>query len=184
MTTQSYIKGKQILAVDDEEDILEIIEEILSEAQVDTARDYASAVEKIQGKPYDLAILDIMGVDGLKLLEDTVKRGIPTVMLTAHAVNAESFMESIRKGAMAYLPKEKLADLDELLNRLLGAHEEGIPTWKLLFDMLGGYFDQRFGPNWKKQDPEFWNEFDRTIAVGKGIRERLLHDDRIRNKGI
>ena len=37
----SYIKGKRILAVDDEEDILETIEDILDEARVDRAADYA-----------------------------------------------------------------------------------------------------------------------------------------------
>ena len=39
---ESFLKGLQILAVDDEEDILETIEELLEEAHVDTARDYQS----------------------------------------------------------------------------------------------------------------------------------------------
>ena len=181
---ESYLKGKSILAVDDEEDILETIEDILEDAHVDLARDYETASQKIRVNQYDLTILDIMGVNGMKLLEEAVARGIPTVMLTAHAVNPETLMTSIRKGAIAYLPKEKLAELDELLNRLLGAHERGEPPWKVLFEMLGDYFNERFGPDWKQKDRAFWSEFSRTYQVGKGIQERLIHDERILGKGI
>lgn len=179
-----FLKGKRILAVDDEEDILETIADILEEASVDTARDYKSASRKIKENRYDLAVLDIMGVNGLKLLEEAVERGIPAVMLTAHAINPETLMSSIDKGAIAYLPKEKLSELDELLDKILSAHEKGEPPWKLLFELMGEYFDQRFGPDWKKKDKEFWSEFSRNYHVGKGIRERLMHDERIRGKGI
>jgi DNA-binding response OmpR family regulator len=180
----SYIKGKKILAVDDEQDILETIEEILEGAHVDRALDYETASRKIRETRYDLAILDIMGVNGLKLLEEAVERGIPTVMLTAHAINPETLMESIRKGAISYLPKETLAELDELLNSLLATFERGEPPWKLLFDRLGDYFDKRFGPDWKDKDRAFWSEFSRTYQIGKGIQERLRHDPRISGKGI
>jgi DNA-binding response OmpR family regulator len=182
--TESYLKGKRILAVDDEEDILETIEDILEDASVDRASDYETASRKIQQKHYDLAILDIMGVNGLQLLEETVDKGIPTVMLTAHAINTETLMESIRKGAISYLPKETLAELDDLLNTLLSAHDRGEPAWKLLFDKLGEYFDNRFGPGWKEKDKQFWSEFSRTHQVGKGIQERLRHDRRMLDKGI
>jgi DNA-binding response OmpR family regulator len=182
--TKSYLKGKRILAVDDEEDILETIEDVLEEANVDCARDYKSASLKIKEDRYDLAILDIMGVNGLKLLEETVAAGIPTVMLTAHAVNPETLMESIRKGALSYLPKEMLAELDELLNTLLVAHEKGEPAWKLLFEKLGSYFDERFGPGWQEKDQEFWDAFSRSYQVGKGIQQRLMSDPRVRDKGF
>jgi len=181
---QSYLKGKHILAVDDEKDILETIVEILDESEVDTARDYATAYAKIKERRYDLAILDIMGVDGLQLLEEAVEREIPTVMLTAHAISPETLMESIQKGAISYLPKESLADLDELLNDLLQAHQRGEPPWKLLFEKLGDYFDKRFGPEWKEKDREFWSKFSRSYQIGKGIQERLKHDRKILDKGI
>ena len=105
-------------------------------------------------------------------------------MLTAHAVNPETLMESIQKGAISYLPKEKLSELDVLLNEILGAHQRGEPPWKLLFEKLGDYFDKRFGPDWKEQDREFWSKFSRNYSIGKGIQERLKHDKRIRDKGI
>ena len=182
--TESFLKGKHILAVDDEEDILETIEDMLDEALVDRARDYESASQKIKEKQYDLAILDIMGVDGLQLLTEAVERGIPTVMLTAHAISPDTLMESIQKGAISYLPKESLADLDDMLNDLLEAFHRGEPPWKLLFDKLGDYFDERFGSDWKEKDRAFWSEFSRAHQIGKGIQERLKHDRRILDKGI
>ena len=181
---QSFLKGKHILAVDDEEDILETIREILDESEVDTARDYSSASAKIKERRYDLAILDIMGVDGLQLLEEAVEREIPTVMLTAHAISPDTLMESIQKGAISYLPKESLADLDDLLNELLAAFHHGEPPWRLLFDKLGDFFDERFGSDWKEKNRDFWTEFSRTYQIGKGIQERLKHDRRILDKGI
>ena len=186
MMTQplSHLKGKRILAVDDEQDILESIEDILDEARVDGARDYESASFKIKENRYDLAILDIMGVNGLKLLEETVAQNIPTVMLTAHAMNPEALMASIQKGAIAYIPKETLSQLDTLLSRLLGAHEKGELPWKLLFELLGTYFDERFGPGWKEKDKAFWSRFSRTYQIGKGIQQRVVHTEKVRDKGI
>jgi CheY-like chemotaxis protein len=180
----SHLDGRRILAVDDEVDILETIADILDTSKVDTARDYESASEKIRTGSYDLAILDIMGVNGLVLLEEAVTKGIPTVMLTAHAVNPEALMSSIRKGAISYLPKETLAELDDLLEGLLAAQAAGKPPWKLLFDRLGTYFDERFGPDWKARDEPFWSDFSRNWEVGRGIQERLKHDKRLLDKGI
>ena len=184
MTESQYLKGKRILVVDDEEDVLITIGEILEGAQVDTAKDYKDASRKINENHYDLAVLDIMGVNGLKLLEEAVEREIPAVMLTAHAISPETLMTSIDKGAIAYLPKEKLSELDELLGQILSAHEKGEPSWKLLFELLGETFDEYFGADWKKKDQEFWSELSRGYHVGKGIRERLLHDEKVLGKGI
>ena len=88
--SKSYIKGLNVLAVDDEKDILDTIEDVLDEAKVDRAEDYDSASQKLKDTKYDLAILDIMGVNGLDLLVEAVNKGIPTVMLTAHAMNPKS----------------------------------------------------------------------------------------------
>lgn len=145
LATQSYFEGKKILAVDDEKDILEIICEELHMANVDTALSYQTASEKIKNNEYDLAILDIMGVDGLKLLENAVEKKIPSVMLTAHAMDYETLMHSIQKGSISFLPKEKLGDFVRLLDILLTAHDSGKSTWEILFGELGNYFDKKFG---------------------------------------
>lgn len=175
----SHLKGKHILAVDDEQDVLDTIEDALEGSRVDKAQDYQTALDKLSSGDYDLAILDIMGVDGLSLLNEAVARNIPSVMLTAHALSAETLLESIRRGAISYLPKEKLAELEEILNDLVAAMEAGEPTWKMLFDRLGEFFDEKFGPDWKEKDRKFWSEFSRTYHVSKGIQSRLKHDDRV-----
>jgi CheY-like chemotaxis protein len=178
------LKNKHILAVDDEEDILESIIDILEESDIDTALDYESASKKINAGKYDLVILDIMGVNGLQLLEESVNRGFPTVVLTAHALNPETLMKPIQKGAISYLPKSKLSELDELMTVVLGAYMRGEPPWKLLFEKLDDYFDSFFDPNWKDKDREFWTEFSRTYSIGKGIQKRLKLDKRFLDKEI
>ena len=180
----SILKGKRILAVDDEPDILETIKDIIYMANLDEARDYQTASTLIQNNRYDLVILDIMGVNGLVLLEESVKQGFPTIMLTAHAINPETLMESIHKGAISYLPKETLSDLDDHLSDLLNTFEKGEPPWKMLFEKLDSYFNDRFGPNWKEEHQTFWSEFDTTYEIGKGVQQRLMNNKEYRIKGI
>jgi CheY-like chemotaxis protein len=157
---ESPLAGVRVLAVDDEPDILETIEDVLEGAAVTRAQSYAEAMTKLgDDAEYDLAILDIMGVDGLNLLTETVNRGIPTVMLTAHAMNKETLKTSITKGALAYLPKEELARLDKFVVDFLAAHKKGESTWALLFDRLGAFFERSFGPQWRSDDPDFWKYY-------------------------
>jgi DNA-binding response OmpR family regulator len=163
--TNSLLKGKHILAVDDEPDVIETIEEILDEAKVDFAHDYETAYEKILKTQYDLAILDIMGVNGIKLLEECVKKDIPAIMLTANSMNPQSLVESIKKGAISYLSKEHLSVLDSLVNELLIKHKQGRSTWKFSFEKLGSSFNSRFGNNWKDDDKEFWDKFDKNYYI-------------------
>lgn len=153
---ESNLKGLRILAVDDEPDILETIQDILDESEVDTAQTYDGALEKLSEGEYDLAILDIMGVNGMQLLVETVNRRIPTIMLTAHAMNPESLKTSIDKGALSYLPKEELPNLKSFVEQALEAFREGHSTSSILFERLGKFFDKAFGAQWAKDDPDYW----------------------------
>jgi CheY-like chemotaxis protein len=180
----AVLKGKYVLAVDDEKDILDTIEDILDGVKLEKAGDYASASEKIKANRYDFVILDIMGVDGLTLLDEAVERNIPAIMLTAHAINPEALMESIRKGAISYLPKETLSELDELLAELISTHENGEPPWKHLFEKLGDYYDERFGKGWKDKNKDFWTEFEKSYTISRGIQKRLLKNPNVIDKGI
>ena len=161
------IKGLRVLAVDDEPDILETIVDVLDGATVDCAKSYQEAVERLSpgeskspaNLKYDIAILDIMGVDGMGLLSQTVNQRIPTVMLTAHAMNPQTLKASILNGALSYLPKEELANLAEHINDVLDAVEKGQSTWQRLFNRMGKFFEKSFGPAWASDDPEFWKYY-------------------------
>ena len=90
MTSDSPLKDKVVLVVDDEPDVLETIEEELDMCLVHKATDYDTALQYLLSYTYDIVILDIMGVNGFELLKTAVSRGFPTVMLTAHALSPES----------------------------------------------------------------------------------------------
>jgi nucleotide-binding universal stress UspA family protein/CheY-like chemotaxis protein len=141
--SRDLLRGRTILAVDDEEDVLEVIEEVLDMCIVEKARDHQEAIKCLENSRYDLAILDIMGVDGFDLLKRTTAKGIPTVMLTAHAVTEESLDRSAKLGAVSFLPKEKINELESFMIDVI--RNSGKPVWKKLFERLSPYFRMRFG---------------------------------------
>ena len=83
MDLDSPLKGKTLLIVDDEPDVLETLADLLDMAIIHQARDYGTAVNYLNKNSYDAVVLDIMGVNGFELLKTSVQRGYPTVMLTA-----------------------------------------------------------------------------------------------------
>jgi DNA-binding response OmpR family regulator len=108
--TEPILNGKTILAVDDEPDVLETLEEEILEAapscKFEKATTYEGAAKKLESGTYDVVILDIMGVRGFDLLDMAVKKNFRVVMLTAHAVTPETLKRSFEMKARAYLPKE------------------------------------------------------------------------------
>jgi nucleotide-binding universal stress UspA family protein/CheY-like chemotaxis protein len=145
---KDILSDRRILVVDDEPDILESIEEIMTMCTIDTATGCDEAMEMIENKRYDAAILDIMGVDGFTILKKAVRYGIPSVMLTAHAMSKESLNKAARLGAAAFLPKEEMSNLDTYLADVL--KNSGKPIWNNLFNKLSSYFDSKFG--WTPED--------------------------------
>jgi CheY-like chemotaxis protein len=170
--TESALNGKRILAVDDELDVLDSLEELIlghaPQCTIDRATTNTEAVTKMEGNQYDLAVLDIMGVDGFDLLRKIAALGIPVVMLTAHALNPEAMKKSIELGARAYLPKEKIVDIVPYLEEALT--QEYPRSWGRMFDDLRGYFDTRFGERWMETDERFWSQFENKIASWRNIK--------------
>jgi len=160
MTSESPLKDKVVLVVDDEPDVLETVAEQLDMCLVHKAGDYDTALQYLLSYTYDIVILDIMGVRGFELLKNAVSRGFPTVMLTAHALSPESLKKSIKLGAVSFLPKEKMTELTSFLEDVV--FERGKPVWQKLFDRLGNYFNRRFGPDWKEKD-RFFKEFEEEL---------------------
>jgi len=163
MSKESPLKGKSVLVVDDEPDVLETVAEELDMCLVDKAADYNTALQYLASYTYDIVILDIMGVNGFDLLENSVDRGFPTVMLTAHALTPEALKKSIKLGAVSFLPKDKMSELRFFLEDVVLG--EGKPVWQKFFEKLGAYFNKRFGPDWVEKD-KFFKEFKEEMTKG------------------
>ncbi|WP_319408597.1 response regulator [uncultured Desulfosarcina sp.] len=149
MDKTGLLKDKKILAVDDEPDILESIEEALDGCDVDTAGDFDSAAELLHSKVYDVAVLDIMGVRGYDLLKMAKEKKVRAVMLTNHALSPDDFAKSMRGGADAYLPKNRLSEIDVFLEDVLRDDCQQPGALGMWFDRLKGYYEKRFGPGWR-----------------------------------
>jgi DNA-binding NtrC family response regulator len=161
MTAESPLKGKTILVVDDEPDILEVVSEMLDVCEVHQAKDYNTGLQLILKNEYDAVVLDIMGVNGFALLENAVSRGFPTVMLTAHAVTPEALKRSIELGAVCFLPKELMIELKELLEEVVIGGGKRL-WWLKSLQKTGPYFDKKFGEGWKDKD-KFFKEFEASL---------------------
>ena len=160
MPKEKGLDGKTILVVDDEPDVLDAVEGVLDMCIVHKATDYDTGLQYILSYTYDAVILDIMGVNGFELLKASLRRGFPTVMLTAHAVTLEALKKSMKLGAVCFLPKEKVMELEDFISdAVLGG---GRLSWLRFFDNLSFYFNRRFGPDWKEKD-RYFKEFEDAL---------------------
>jgi CheY-like chemotaxis protein len=161
METKTLLKGKKVLIVDDEPDILDLLTELLSTCMIDRASTFEVAKEFLESESYDVAVLDIMGVKGFELLQIAKQKDIPVLMLTAHALNKESLKKSAEEGASYYVPKEEIGSIAVFVADVIEAREKGKNPWVKWFERLAAFFDQRktfSGPNWREQHKKFWDE--------------------------
>jgi len=113
-------RGK-VLAVDDDDAMLELLEEALREAgyEVVLARDTVTAFMDLLVEGADVVIVDwkLPELDGFELL-GTVSRCFPTlpvIFITAHA-RSDIHDRAMRNGAFAFLAKP--FSMDELLSQV------------------------------------------------------------------
>lgn len=168
MAQSEIWKDKLILAVDDEEDVLETIRDLLpeSETTLHTAGTFEKGRELIASYSYDVVVLDIMGVRGFDLLKIATIQQFPAVMLTAHAVNPEALKKSIELGARAYLPKDMIHSLVPFLEDVMKLNYRSV--WKNALDRVGSLFNEKFGSDWRKSEEQFWNDFQKTLSLDEG----------------
>jgi len=159
MDTEKILKGKKVLIVDDEQDILDLLVELLSTCMVDPASSFEEAKTLLETEYYDIAVLDIMGVRGFELLKIANERKIPALMLTAHALSEESLRKSAEDGASYYVPKDEIGKINVFVADVIEAREKKKNPWLRWYERLGGFFDKKFsGPNWREEQREFWEE--------------------------
>jgi DNA-binding NtrC family response regulator len=146
--------------------VLDILEELLEMCNVARASTFDEAKELLESQNFDIAILDIMGVDGYGLLEIADRKNITAVMLTAHAFTPDNLMKSIKEGAASYLPKEEITNIITFLTDILKAKEKGKSTWGPWQERLpSSYFEKRWGAAWQDTDKEFWERFRDSIRA-------------------
>jgi DNA-binding NtrC family response regulator len=119
----------RILVVDDEADIRDLVQEILSEEgyAVDVAANAAEARAACARQAPDLVLLDIWmpDADGISLLREwqqSQSLAAPVVMMSGHGT-VETAVEATRLGAVDYI--EKPLSLAKLLRTVTSALEEG-----------------------------------------------------------
>ncbi|MBI1791548.1 MAG: sigma-54-dependent Fis family transcriptional regulator [Acidobacteria bacterium] len=103
------IKGK-VLVVDDEADIRESLEALLSTEgySVDLAPNAAEGLRAVETRAYDLILLDLMMPDrsGMEVLREVRERDAetPIALITAYG-SVEVAVEALKAGANDYFPK-------------------------------------------------------------------------------
>ncbi len=129
------IKGI-VLAVDDEEDVLELLRYNLQKEgfKVDTATSGEIALKKARAKMPSLVLLDLMlpGIDGIEvcrqLKADSKTGNIPIIMLTAKGEEAD-IVAGLEVGADDYVtkpfsPKVLIARVRRILRRSAAVEQE------------------------------------------------------------
>jgi DNA-binding NtrC family response regulator len=103
-------QGARILVVDDEADIRESLETLLTLEgySVDLAQNATEGMQRLTSKPYDLILLDLMMPDrsGMDVLHDIRERDTetPVVLITAYG-SVEVAVQALKTGANDYFSK-------------------------------------------------------------------------------
>ncbi len=174
MPVDEILRGKRVLIVDDEPDVLETIEELLSQCLIDKAPSFETGRKFLNKNPYDVAIFDIMGVRGYELLRMAAEKGIPAIMLTAHALSPANLVKSIKEGAHCYVPKDKLPEIAFFVKDILQSRQTEGKRPSRWFIRLSPFFDRHFGAGWRDKDRKFWEDFDAQNIISKKDMEEIL----------
>jgi DNA-binding NtrC family response regulator len=152
MSDPQILKGKRILVVDDEADVIEVARDQLEGSEVVGAQTFSQGKKLIESERFDLVVLDIMGVNGFDLLKICGERQQPAAMLTARSINVESVNQALKYGAVSFLPKDELASLSTMVPEILEGLEQGRSHWGKLFQRLGPLFKEKWGIVWEELD--------------------------------
>ena len=118
-------KKARILVVDDEDDLLSLLNNIVSSAgyEVITAEDGQEAINQLKTSKFDVALLDIQmpnksGIEVLKFIQQNSKH-TKSIILTGYA-DLKHAMEAKEFGALDFISKPyKLEDVLGTIKRAL-----------------------------------------------------------------
>ena len=158
MVENDLLEAMNVLLVDDEADVLDTLVELLPMDHIVKASTFDEGKRFLETQNFDLAILDIMGVDGFRLLDIANEKKVMAIMLTAHALTPENTVKAYKKGAAYFLPKEKMVNIETFLKDIFESKSKGEDYWSRWLERLETYYDKRFGPHWKDSDREFWDK--------------------------
>jgi hypothetical protein len=69
-------------------------------------------------------------------------------------------IRSYKEGAASFFPKERMTEIPALVNELLESLERGKSPCLRWLDRGVSFCDEKFGPDWKNKDKEFWENFN------------------------
>ncbi len=114
------LNGKRILAINDDPDLLDVLEEEILDAhpdfKVEKASTYPQAIEKMVWVQYDAVILDITSFYGFKLLKLAQSRHLPVGLLIPYP---DSPRLPTRMAARAFLSKGSLGEVVPFLEKVM-----------------------------------------------------------------
>ncbi len=124
---------KRVFVVDDEPDVIDLLRTILEVEgfAVETSTDGRDALARVLQRPPHLLVLDLMmpGLDGLELLKllrlDPRGAAVPVLVVSARSGHQHQ-LESLQRGASAYLCKPfSPRELRRQVRQLLGLEHDG-----------------------------------------------------------
>ena len=115
------MKKIKVLVIDDNETLVDMVKQYFSSHAVIEVNDVAyngkDGLNLLEKNQYDLVLLDLImpGMDGVKVLEETIKRGINTRIIVLTSYNSPEIIRKVSGLGIKYfmLKPFELSDLEE-----------------------------------------------------------------------
>jgi len=163
----STLNSKRILAIDDDRDLLDVLEEEILAAhpdlKVEKAVTFPQAIEKMIWVNYDAVILDITSGYGFKLVQLAQSRHLHVGLLTTYPVLPGHPRLPAQMAARAFLSKERLGDVVPFLEKIIHGKTKDVFLLKRWLRKFVGilrrkHLKPRTGTEVREENP-FWNKY-------------------------